>query len=73
MDIQNLRKTFGRDEISFQETKELPRVSDYSDLMSETFNEADVINEHVVYEDGISIPLLREHAVKFRYNECTYV
>ena len=42
--------------------------------MSEAFDEADIINEEdVVYEDGISIPLLRKHAVKFRYNECTYV
>lgn len=39
--------------------------------MSETFNEADIINEDVVYEeDGISIPLLQKHAVKFWYNEC---
>ena len=40
--------------------------------MNEAFDEADIINEEdVVYEeDGISIPLLRKHAVKFRYNEC---
>lgn len=43
--------------------------------MSEAFDEADIINEEdVVYEeDGISIPLLRKQAVKFRYNECVYV
>ena len=32
--------------------------------MSEAFNKEDV-----VYEDGISIPLLWKHAIKFRYNE----
>jgi hypothetical protein len=33
--------------------------------MSEAFNKEDVVYE----EDGISIPLLWKHAIKFRYNE----